>query len=309
MSDGARVRRAVWALTIAALCYSAAHFVQSGILFPLHQENLGKFEEEMPPLRAHLETGEPVHVNNAVQYGPVFFFAVHPLLLWTHDSHQFSNALYALQLACMAIGLLVTCATLKPLVPASDWPLHAAWLVVLWLNFAPLYMTIATKSVETWELALLSVALYSLVRDRTWLLAVALAAAALVKVLPAIFFFYLLITNRRAFVLACAALLALLLVSHALYGPDMGRVVLAEGRALGRGRIVRPALAREPVAQSRRRQDAGTPRNPARSRPERHQRPALAGEAASDHDHRRRLGGDRPRAARVVVAPGHGPHP
>lgn len=216
------VRGVVWALTIVALCYSAVHFVQSGVLFPLRQENLGKFEEEMPPLRAHLQTGEPVRVNNAVQYGPTFFFVVHPLLVWTRDSHQFSNALYAVQLACIAVGLLLTCATLKPLVRAADWPLTAAWIVVVWMNFAPLYMTIATKSVETWELALLCVALYACMRDRTWLMAIALAAAALVKVLPAIFFFYLLITNRRAFVYACGALLVLLLVSHALYGPDMG---------------------------------------------------------------------------------------
>ena len=222
MNDSARVRGVVWALTIVALCYSAAHFVQSGLLFPLHQENLGKFEEEMPPLRTHLQTGEPVHVNNAVQYGPVFFFAVHPLLVWTSNSHQFSNGLYVLQLVCIVVGLLATCATLKPLVRAPDWRLMAAWLVVLWMNFAPLYMTLATKSVETWELALLCVALYAYMRDRTWLMAIALASAALVKVLPAIFFFYLLITNRRAFVFACVALVALLLVSHALYGPDMG---------------------------------------------------------------------------------------
>jgi hypothetical protein len=222
VNERARVRGAVWALTVAALCYSAAHFVQSGVLFPLRQENLAKFEEEMPPLRAHLETGEPVHINNAVQYGPVFFFIVHPLYVWTHNSHQFSNGLYAFQLACMAAGLLLTCATLRPLMDQRSWPLMTAWLVVLWLNFAPLYMTLATKSVETWELALLCAALYGYMREKTWLLAFALACAALVKVLPAIFFFYLLVTNRRAFVFACIALLGLLLVSQALYGPDMG---------------------------------------------------------------------------------------
>jgi len=30
-----------------------------------------------------------------------------------------------------------------------DRLLIAAWLAVLWLNFAPIYMTIATKSVES----------------------------------------------------------------------------------------------------------------------------------------------------------------
>lgn len=212
----------VWTLTIVALLYSAVHFVQSGVLFPLRQQNIAKFEEEMPPLREHLRTGEPVHFNNAVQYGPVFFFVVHPLLAGTHSEHEFSNWLYAIQLFCIAVGFVLTCATLRPFVSATDAPLMVAWLAVVWLNFAPLYTILALKSVETWELCLLSVALYAYMRERTWLMAIAIAAAALVKVLPAIFFFYLLITNRRAFVYACVAMIALLLVSHALYGPEMG---------------------------------------------------------------------------------------
>src|SRR4051812_17657726 len=111
------MRRAVWALTLVALCYSAAHFVQSGILFPLHQENIAKFDEETPALREHLRTGAPVHFGNPVQYGPVFFFVMHPLLLFTEgNTHQLSNALYAIQLPCIAIALWLTLATLKPAV-------------------------------------------------------------------------------------------------------------------------------------------------------------------------------------------------
>jgi len=50
----------------------------------------------------------------------------------------------------------------------------------------------------------------------------ALAAAALVKVLPLIFMYYLLLTNRRAFVRAAVALAVLLLAGHVIYGPQMG---------------------------------------------------------------------------------------
>lgn len=221
-----KIRAFVWALTTVALLYSAVHFVKSGVIFPLQQQNLAKFDEETPALREHLRTGEPVHFGNPVQYGPMFFFVVHPLIVHTHSERAFSNWLYAIQLFCIGCAFALTCATLRPLVRAGDWPLVAAWLVVLWLNFAPLYTIVVSKTVETWELFLLSLALYAYARGRSWLLAIAVASAALVKVLPLIFFYYLLLTNRRAFVHACGALASLLLVSHLLYGPEMGLLYL-----------------------------------------------------------------------------------
>jgi hypothetical protein len=220
--QASRIRAVVWALTTAALLYSGAHFLQSGVVYPLQKPNLGKFDEEGTALRQYLRTGEPVHFDNAVQYGPVFFFVVHPLLLSTHTDRQLADWLYAIQIVCLGLGFLLTCATLKPFARERDWPLLAAWLAVLWLNFAPVYMTIAVKSVENWELLLLSLALYAYVRDRLWTMAFAVAAAALIKVLPLIFFYYLLVTNRRAFARAAAALLVLLLIGHAIYGPQMG---------------------------------------------------------------------------------------
>ena len=228
MGEDSVARRSVWALMIVALLYSAVHFTQSGVLFPLRQQNLAKFDEQTPALRAHMATGNPVRFENPVQYGPVFFFVVHPLLRFTQSTQAFSNWLYAIQLFCIAVGFLVTCATLKPLMPRRDLSLILAGLAVLWLNFAPLYTILVVKSVETWELCLLSIALYAYVRDRTWLMGTALAAAVLVKVLPAIFFFYLLITNRRAFVRACVALVVILAVSHLLYGPEMGLLYLPQ---------------------------------------------------------------------------------
>ena len=217
-----RARTIVWAITVAALLYSAAHFVQSGIIFPLQQPNLGKFDEEGAALRLSLLTGQTVHFDNAVQYGTVFFFVVHPLLLHTHSDRELAGWLYAIQLLCLGVGFALTCATLKPLVRPPEWTLMAAWLAVLWLNFAPVYTTIAVKSVENWELMLLSVALYAYVRGRLWMMGFALAAAALVKVLPLIFMYYLLLTNRRAFVRAAVALAVLLLAGHVIYGPQMG---------------------------------------------------------------------------------------
>src|SRR5262249_30451358 len=156
----------------------------------LANPNLIKFEEQTPDLRAHLRTGAPVHSNNPVRYGPAFLFVVQPLIVHTHSDAAFATWLYALQIVCVAGAFLLTWATLARTLPAFDWRLLTAWLAILWLNFAPVYTTIMVKSVENWELLLVSLALFAYVRERLWLMGFALAAAALVKVIPAIFFYY-----------------------------------------------------------------------------------------------------------------------
>jgi hypothetical protein len=166
-----------------------------------------------------------VHTTNPAQYGPVFFFVMHPLLRANPDDQTLANWLYAIQLVLIAGSFLLTCAALKLSLPASDndsWPLVVAWLAVLWLNFSPLYTILALKSVETWELLLMSVGLYAHLRGWRWTAAFAIASAALIKVLPAVFIYYWLITDRRTFAYACVMLAALLLASHLLYGPEMG---------------------------------------------------------------------------------------
>ena len=189
-------------VTAVALLYSAAHFARSGILQPLDHPNLGKFYEQVWPLRPHLETGAPVHTTNPAQYGPVFFFVMHPLLRANPDDQTLANWLYAMQLVLIVGSFLLTCAALKLSLPVPDhygWPLLVAWLAVLWLNFSPLYTILALKSVETWELQLISLGLYAHLRGWRWTAAFAIASAALIKVLPAVFIYYWLITDRRTF--------------------------------------------------------------------------------------------------------------
>src|SRR5262245_57147102 len=146
-------RRVAWALTVVALLYSAVHFAQSGVAYPLAKPNLGKFDEETPALRTFMQTGEPVRVDpsiQSVQYGAAFFFVMHPLIRAVRDDHQLAAWLYGLQIGCLAFAFVFTWATLRELTAPRDRLLIAAWLAVLWLNFAPIYMTIATKSVESW---------------------------------------------------------------------------------------------------------------------------------------------------------------
>src|SRR5919197_624251 len=103
--------RAVWIVTALALLYSAVHFAKSGVIYPLSDPNLGKYEEETPALREHLRTGAPVHFDNAVQYGPIFFFIVHPLIVKAKSDAAFAGWLYALQIVCLVAAFVFTAAT------------------------------------------------------------------------------------------------------------------------------------------------------------------------------------------------------
>jgi hypothetical protein len=212
-------------VTALALLYSVLHFAASGVRQPLDHPNLAKFEEHAAPLRDHLRTGRPVHSPNPAQYGPVFFFVMHPLLRDEPDDRTLAARLYAIQLLCIAGSFLFTCAVLKPLVPADrrdSWPLITIWLAIIWLNFSPLYTIVALKSVETWELFLISAALYAYLCGRRGMAAVGVAAAGLIKVLPLAFLYYWLVKDRRTFLLGVLATGALLLASHFLYGAEMG---------------------------------------------------------------------------------------
>jgi hypothetical protein len=211
-------------LTVAALIYSALHFVASGVRQPFDHPNLGKIEEHAAPLHEHLRTGAPVHIVHPAQYGPVFFFVLHPLLLAAPDTTTLAARLYAIQLLCIAAAFLLTCGALRPLMTTrrDHWPLTVVWLAIVWLNFSPLYTVVALKSVETWELCLISLALYAHLRGWPWIAALAIAAAGLIKVLPLAFLYYWLVTDRRIFARAALAIAALLFASHLLYGSEMG---------------------------------------------------------------------------------------
>jgi hypothetical protein len=73
---------------------------------------------------------------------------------------------------------------------------------------------------------LMAVALYCYLRGWLWATAFAIAAAGLAKLLPLLFVYYFLLRDRRAFVHTCAAIVVILALAHAVYGPRMGFMYL-----------------------------------------------------------------------------------
>jgi len=219
--------RAIVAAAAAAILYTLVHFAESGVRYPLSNPNIGQIELEIAPLRTYLEQGgaAPVHTDNPRQYGPVFFFVMHPLMrLFGDDIEPLARALYVLQLICLALSFAFTWRVLSQWIAghSSSARLQFMALAFLWLNFSPMYTILAGKNVEMWELCLLTGALYAYVTGRRWTTGIAVAAGAMIKLLPFVFFYYFLIRDRRTLVYTALALVGFLSIGHLLYGPQMG---------------------------------------------------------------------------------------
>jgi len=222
---------AVWLLVAAGLVYSMAHFAQSGVRRPLAVPNIGQIVEEFEVLRIHLATGQPIRVQQPRQYGPAYILAIHGVVsVCGRDERCLLHAVYAIQLIMLAgafgfcwLSLRLWFARIgRPLEDVSSVVLVASLLAILWLNFAPLLGIVATKNVETWELCLLSAALYAYLRTWRVMSGACVALAALTKLLPFALVFYFLLVDRRTLIYACASALAVLSVSQAMYGSEMG---------------------------------------------------------------------------------------
>jgi hypothetical protein len=213
------------AVFAAGLIYSAAHFIASGILFPLSSPNVGQIIEELQPLLRLFTRGEAT-VDHPRQYGPIFLMLFH----WIYkrdleDPTLLSYYAYALDMIAIVIAFVATVIAVRDWAASRGHRIGAMTIVLigmLWANFSPLYGVLAIKNVEIWELACIAVAGAALLRKRTWLAAWSIAAGTLIKMLPLVFLPYLWLRHRRAFYQTLGAMAIILALSQLLYGTQMG---------------------------------------------------------------------------------------
>lgn len=213
------------ALLAAAVIYSVAHFLVSGLWFALQVPNVGQVIEELQPLY-RLFTAGAATVDHPRQYGPVFLFLFHPIYqLDLQDPTLLSRYALALDLLAIAVGFAATWDAIRTWLTARGQratPMMLLGLFLLWANFSPLYGVLVIKNVELWELALIAVAGAALLRRNDWLTGWSVATAALIKMLPFALLPYLLLRNRRAFAHAMVALAVWLTAAQLAYGTAMG---------------------------------------------------------------------------------------
>ena len=218
-------QRAVQAALAAAIVYSIAHVIVSGVLFPLRTPNVGQVVEELQPLYRLFTAGEAT-VDHPRQYGPVFLALFHPVYrLNLEEFTLLSYYGYALGVLAVVVAFIATLLAIRTWLESQGRRLTGMMVLVqalLWANFSPLYGVLTIKNVELWELALIAVGGAAILRGRRWLTGFAVAAATLVKMLPLVFVPYLLLRDRRTFVYTLAALAVLLTASQVAYGTAMG---------------------------------------------------------------------------------------
>lgn len=209
----------------AALIYSVVHFVTSGVIYPTASPNVGQVIEELQPLY-RLFTAGVASVDHPRQYGPVFLMLFHPVYQRDLvDPTLLAWYAYALDLTAIAIGFVATVFAIRKWASARGRAFTGFMvlcLAMLWANFSPLYGVLAIKNVELWELACICVGGAALLYRRDALAGWAIAAGALIKMLPLVFLPYLLLRHRRAFVHALVGMAVILSLSQALYGTQMG---------------------------------------------------------------------------------------
>ena len=230
---------------VALVAYSLMHFGRSAVWLPLVHHGMVQAGQEMRPVQRYILRGRPVGPDNYRQYGPTFLFIMHGFLTCcagpdpghldletappAPDHIRLSRSLFALEIVSFFAALWFVLASVRlwlEQVPRERLsraaPYAGAAIVLIWLNYTPFYEIIDVKTVEAWEVCLLSAAMYAHLRGKDFWTGFCVAAAALMKWLPGFFFLFLLLRNRRALVFACLSALTLLSISHAVYGPELG---------------------------------------------------------------------------------------
>jgi hypothetical protein len=239
----------VRALACVMLAYSAWHFTYS-VRDALSRPNLKDIGREMVPLQQYLDQGggawQPTHNR---QYGPLFMFVALPFVaLGKGDMFWLSRALYALQMIAFIGAFVLTWLTMRLYLEERrrkgpgllTVPALTVLLLILWTNCSPAYYVMATKNVETWEMFLLSAALYLVVRGWSAISGIVIGAAAMIKMLPVAFLGMFMVRNWRALVAAVIAIFAILTAAQLTFGPAAGyryatQVVTAAAGGAGYG--------------------------------------------------------------------------
>lgn len=222
---GGRSPRLIAAALLAAAAYSCVHLVVSGIIQPLRTPAIDQVIEELQPLYRFFTSGV-ASIDHPRQYGPVFLALFHPVYRVTMDRPEvLAWYAYGLDVAAIVIAFIATRRAIRHWMamrgvtpPAMLTPA----LLLLWMNFSPLYGVLAVKNAELWELAFIAVAGAALLEQRRWVAAWPIAAAALTKMLPFVFFPYVLLRDRGAFVRVLVAFAAIVAAAQVLYGTQMG---------------------------------------------------------------------------------------
>ena len=213
-------RRVLWA---AALLYSLAHFVVTGVRQPL-ANFYGDFLATFPARKLALLAGRLDLWNGSLAqqwtqnwpwahpdiwyYGPIQHLITLPLLAFP--------TLRSAYVAWLLVNFLFVGVTMAM---AIDIAGDALVVLVVFLNFNPLYEALTQRNIEIFELMLLFAAYLFYRRGRERACGAAIGVAAMAKFLPIIYLPWLVLKRKwRAVGAALAVIVAVAIVTQLVLG-------------------------------------------------------------------------------------------
>lgn len=208
-------------LAVIILFYSIAHFLYSGVWFPLRMPG-GDFFSAFPGplimsrsgLWAAIGNVWTPHGSGLWNYGPFLHFFTFPFILFRSLS-QVRLAMLVLNYIFLGISFYIWWKVLF-----KDKPrLGLGIMCFIWMNYFPLLEGITGREIEILELFLISLSFLMLVSHRQAAGGTLLGIAGMTKFLPMIFIPYLFLKRHKKAFLWCLALTAFFVIfTEALLG-------------------------------------------------------------------------------------------
>lgn len=207
------------AALVLLLLYTLAHFAYSGVYQPIFlvkgSAAISQIDEEAEPLKDSLANNEPIaELVNPRQYGTVFLFVFYTGYKLLPQSYEW--LFLAIGYLCLILSFYFCW---KAFIKSRR---GALWMLIAWLNFAPLYYILQNKNVESWELFFTSALMLSVLHGRSVWAGISTALGALTKFFPGAFAIYFLFKDRKALLSTIFFGLVVLIISGMAFGPALG---------------------------------------------------------------------------------------
>lgn len=214
-------------LAVTLAVAGVARYLYSAVYQAVINEAWGDVRGQSYALREYLWHGQSVAETmsqlqvSQMRYGPVFFLVTHPLALLGANDRALELLLLGFAHLCFWLTVYLID---RRFLSSSPWPVRLLFVGVA-LNYTPILVTLATKTLDMWEMMFIAMGLYLLASPSSWQRRVAgvpVMLGVFTKMMPVLVFVFVVTRSRIAGAIGLFAGAIALTMGHLLYGPVMG---------------------------------------------------------------------------------------